>query len=220
MIELKTTQTRDDGTLVYEPVVATIKVVTDKDITKEGKVIGHSRGFVFLERPNEGPETEWWNATAPTIKRNPHILSVKEGDRVTVSFVHGPQLDKETGQHNGKYWNNVNNMVVIEGSNSDQEETPTEPTQTTATTPDIPKRIDSFPKNLDYNVDRDNKIIMQVIVKAQVEFTNSLLSANSDISGIYENFEEVLKRNVEKSETMIDEVWNKRTEIHDWEIEE
>ena len=217
MVELIKKETKEDGSIPYEPITVTVKVVKDKvNPTSKSK----SRGFIFNERPNDGPDTEWWNATAPTLKRNPHILTINEGDTVSVGLVHGPQIDQTTKQHNGKYWNNVNEMTVVTKSESAQ----TENVESTVATPiqvtDVSKRIDSFPKNLDYNVDKDNKIILQTTFKSQIELTNGLLSANSDISGIYENFEQVLRRNIEKSESMIDEVWNNRTKIQDWEIPE
>ena len=69
-------------------------------------------------------------------------------------------------------------------------------------------------------MDRDNKIIMQVTLKAQVDLVNALLSANPDVSGILENFDKTLESNISKASEMIDEVWTKRTNISDWEIEE
>ena len=217
MVELIKKETKEDGSIPYEPITVTVKVVKDKvNPTTKSK----SRGFIFNERPNDGPDTEWWNATAPTLKRNPHILTINEGDTVSVGLVHGPQIDQTTKQHNGKYWNNVNEMTVVTKSESAQAENVEPTVATPIQVTDVSKRIDSFPKNLDYNVDKDNKIILQTTFKSQIELTNGLLSANSDISGIYENYEEVLKRNIEKSERMIDEVWNNRTKIQDWEIPE
>ena len=217
MVELIKKETKEDGSIPYEPITVTVKVVKDKvNPTTKSK----SRGFIFNERPNDGPDTEWWNATAPTLKRNPHILTINEGDTVSVGLVHGPQIDQTTKQHNGKYWNNVNEMTVVTKSESAQAENVEPTVATPIQVTDVSKRIDSFPKNLDYNVDKDNKIILQTTFKSQIELTNGLLSANSDISGIYENFEQVLRRNIEKSESMIDEVWNNRTKIQDWEIPE
>ena len=217
MVELIKKPTKEDGSIPYEPITVTVKVVKDKvNPTSKSK----SRGFIFNERPNDGPDTEWWNATAPTIKRNPHILTINEGDTVSVGLVHGPQIDQTTKQHNGKYWNNVNEMTVVTKSESAQAENVEPTVATPIQVTDVSKRIDSFPKNLDYNVDKDNKIVLQTTFKSQIELTNGLLSANSDISGIYENYEEVLKRNIEKSERLIDEVWNNRTKIQDWEIPE
>ena len=223
MVELiEKKPTKEDGSITYEPLTVTVKVVKDKTNKQTGS---KSRGFIFNERPNDGPDTEWWNATAPTIKRNPHILTINDGDQISVNLAHGPKINQE-GQHVAKadgtpdYWNNINGMTVVAKSESAQAES-VEPTNATPVlVTDVPKRIDSFPKNLDYNVDKDNKIVLQTTFKSQIELTNGLLSANSDISGIYENYEEVLKRNIEKSERMIDEVWNNRTKIQDWEIPE
>ena len=210
MIELELLTTKDDGSKVYNNVEMTVKKVNKND---RGVY-----GFIFNERPNEQDNTEWWNASSFTVKSNPEITQVKESDKVLVQLVHAPQINKE-GVASGGFWNNVSEMHIVESSVSSADTTTNE-VQTPHTTPTTTAKIDSFPKSLDYNVDRDNKIIMQVTLKAQVDLVNALLSANPDVSGILENFDKTLESNISKACEMIDEVWNKRTNISDWEIEE
>tara|TARA_R100001594_G_scaffold115623_1_gene150507 strand:+ start:2367 stop:3020 length:654 start_codon:yes stop_codon:yes gene_type:complete len=211
MIELELLTTKEDGSKVYKPVELTVKKVTKND---KGVY-----GFVFNERPNEQDDTEWWNASSFIVKANPDIAKVSDGGTVFAQLVHAPQIDKETGQHNGKYWNNVAELHV---TGQDQEEHPgsVEEVKTPHATPTAAAKIDSFPKNLQYNVDRDNKIIMQVVLKAQIDLVNALLSANPDVSGILPQFDLTLESEINKAKEMINEVWNKRTNISDWEIEE
>tara|TARA_R110001583_G_scaffold164839_2_gene317317 strand:- start:2200 stop:2832 length:633 start_codon:yes stop_codon:yes gene_type:complete len=210
MIELELITTKDDGSKVYKPVEMTVKKV---NVNNRGVY-----GFIFNERPNEQDNTEWWNASSFTVKANPQITQVKESDKIIVQLVHAPQINKE-GVTSGGFWNNVHEMHIVEKGTEGDTSSPGE-ISTPHSTPNTTPKIDSFPKSLDYNVDRDNKIIMQVVLKAQVELVNSLLSANSDVSGILEGYEKILESNISKASDMIDEIWNKRTKISDWEIVE
>lgn len=212
MIELEILTTKEDGSKIYKPVEMTVKKVNKSD---RGVY-----GFIFNERPNEQDNTEWWNASSFTVKGNPEITQVKESDKVYVQLVHAPQINKD-GVASGGFWNNVSEMHIIGGSETNTTAT-TDEVQTPHSTPTTTTtaKIDSFPKSLDYNVDRDNKIIMQVVLKAQIDLVNALLSANSDVSGILEGYEKILESNISKASDMIDEVWTKRTNISDWEISE
>tara|TARA_R100001163_G_scaffold26744_1_gene21725 strand:- start:3830 stop:4459 length:630 start_codon:yes stop_codon:yes gene_type:complete len=205
MIELKLASTKEDGSKVYEAIQLTIKAVSQK---------GGSYGFVFDEM-STGEATDWWNAGSYAVKGSPEIPRVESGDRVLVELTHAPQIDKD-GQHNGNFWRNVTKLSIIEGTAS----AATDEVKTPHATPTTTAKIDSFPKSLDYNVDRDNKIIMQVVLKAQIDLVNSLLSANSDVSGILEGYDSILEANISKATNMIDEIWTKRTNISDWEISE
>ena len=209
MIELELITTKEDGSKVYKPINLTIKAVSQK---------GGSYGFVF-EEMSTGESSDWWNASTFTVKGNPEITQALKGHKVLVQLTHAPQIDKNGEWTNGKYWQNITELHIVEGSESSAATT-TDEVKTPHTTPTTTAKIDSFPKSLDYNVDRDNKIIMQVTLKAQVDLVNALLSANPDVSGILENFDKTLESNISKASEMIDEVWNKRTNISDWEIEE
>jgi len=214
MIELQLLQTKDDGSKIYKPFQTTIKVVTQKN---------GSYGFVFNDRPNEGSETEWWNANTYIAKSSPDIKTASEGDQVLVQLANAPKINKE-GVATGGMWNNITAFsIVTDEVEAETLETSGDPVvaedviKTPHATPTSTAKIDSFPKSLEYNVDRDNKIIMQVVLKAQIDLVNSLLSANSDVSGILASYDQVLESNITKAQDMIDEIWNKRTKISDWE---
>ena len=208
MIELKLLTTKEDGSKVYEPVQLTIKAVSQK---------GGSYGFVFDEM-STGEATDWWNAGAYAVKGSPEIPRVEGGDIVLVELTHAPQIDKD-GQHNGNYWRNVTKLSLVDAPKTDTNVAADE-VKTPHATPTTTAKIDSFPKSLEYNVDKDNKIIMQVVLKAQIDLVNALLSANSDVSGILASYDQVLESNISKANEMIDEVWSKRTNISDWETSE
>ena len=215
MVELQLLQTKDDGSKIYKPFQTTIKVVTEKN---------GSYGLVFNDRPNDGAETEWWNANSYIVKGSPDIKKVSEGDQVLVQLANAPKINKE-GVATGGMWNNITALTIVtDESVAETLETSGDPVvadeviKTPHATPTSTAKIDSFPKSLDYNVDRDNKIIMQVVLKAQIDLVNALLSANSDVSGVLASYDQVLESNITKAQDMIYEIWNKRTNISDWEI--
>ena len=107
MIKLELLTTKDDGSKVYKNVEMTVKKVNKND---RGVY-----GFIFNERPNEQDNTEWWNASSFTVKSNPEITQVKESDKVLVQLVHAPQINKD-GVASGGFWNNVNEMHIVESS--------------------------------------------------------------------------------------------------------
>ena len=220
MQELEVLKTKEDKSMVYKPVTLTVKVVSNKD-TKDGTM----RGFLFEERPNEDEQSEWWNASAFICKREPEFFDVENGDSVTVTLIHDPKIARQTGEHikkaNGEpdFWNNIENITI--NNKQTEKQTEKQETESGSTEPThVTARIDSFPKNLDYNVDRDNKIILQSTLKSQVELTGALLSANSDISGIISDFDIMVTKNIQRAESMVKEIWNNRTKIKDWEIPE